>query len=121
MVLCHHRTPRRIAQGPGGVPYSIPLRLPLVGKDGGAEAESPADGGGPGVYLSGGPGPRCPLTTLGKEDEVMADGAAVCSKWDGTGCAGMPRFPLPVIWPRSPRPPLLQQRLKRHFFHMPLP
>ena len=31
-------------------------------------------------------------------------GAAVNGKWDVTRCAGMARFPLPEIWPRSTRP-----------------
>ena len=50
--------PRRSAQGTGGVPDGVPLRLPPRGKDGGTEAELPAGGGGPGKDLSGGPGPR---------------------------------------------------------------
>ena len=35
----------------------------------------------------------------------MSDGAAVHSKWDGNGCAGMARCLLPAMLTRSPIPP----------------
>ena len=120
-VLCRHRTNRRSAQGPGGVLDGGPLRLPPRGKDGGAEAECPAGGGGPGGDLSGGPGPRRTSTVMGEEDRVMADGEAVHGKGDRTGCAGMVRCPLPAIWPRAPIPPSLLRRLQHYLFHMPFP
>ena len=105
--MCHHRTPRHSAQGPGGVLDGGPLSLPSRGKDGGAEAERPAGGGGPGKDLSGGPGPRRMLTATADKDGVMADSAAIHGKWDGTGCAGMVRCPITTIWTRAPRPPSL--------------
>ena len=63
--------------------------MPLRGKDGGAEAESPTGRGGPGGDLSGSPGPRRTSNAAGNKDSGMADGAAVHSKWDGTGCEVM--------------------------------
>ena len=84
-----------------------PLYLPLIGKDVSAEAERPDGGGGPGGYLSRGPGPRIPSTATGNKYRGMDDGAAVHSKWDGTGCEGMAICPLPVIWNSAPRPPSL--------------
>ena len=50
-------TPFHRSQGPGGFPDGGPLCLPLGGKDGGAEAERPTDGGDPGGDFSGGAGP----------------------------------------------------------------
>ena len=41
----------------------------------------------------------------GDEDWGIPDIAAVHGKWDGAGCTGMARCPLPAIWPRSPIPP----------------
>ena len=51
----------------------------------------------------------------------MADSAAVNGKWDGTGCAGMARCPLPAKWPWSPIPHLLLQRLQLQFIYIPCP
>ena len=85
------------------------------------EAERPASGGGPDRDHIGGPCPRHTSTSTGDEDGGMADGAVVYGKRDRTGCAGMVICPLPEIWPRAPRPPLLLQRLQRHIFYMPRP
>ena len=74
-----------------------PLRLPLGGKDGGAEAEHHFVEEDPGGDLIGVPGPRRQSTATGNKNVGMADGAAVHNKWDGTGCAGVVRCPLPAI------------------------
>ena len=73
--------------------------------------ERPDGRGGPGVDPSGVPGPRRTSAAAGDENGVMADSVAVHSKWDRTECAGMVRYPLPGIWPISPRPPSLLRRL----------
>ena len=75
----------------------------------------------PGRDPNGGPVPRLTSTAASDKDRDMADGAAVHGKWDGTGCAGMARFPVPAIWPRPPRPPSLLRRLQHHFLHLPCP
>ena len=98
-------SPRHSAQGPEGFPDGGPLILPPRGTDSGAEEELPAGGGGPGGDHSGCPCPICTPTAMGNEYGGMADGAAVHGKQDGTGCAEMVRCPLPVIWPRAPKPP----------------
>ena len=74
------------------------------GKKSGAKAERPAGGGDPGRDLRLGPGPRRPSTVTSNEDGVVSDGVAVHSKWDGTGCEGMARCPIPVVWPKFHRP-----------------
>ena len=51
--------------------------------------------------------PRRASTTTCDKDGGMADSAAILSKRDATGCTVMDRFPLPEIFPRAPRPPLL--------------
>ena len=88
-ILSHHRTPRRIAQGPGGVPDGRLISLNPRGKDGGTEAKRPAGGGGPGKELSRGFVPRRTLTETVDKDRGIADGASVHIKWDVNGCAGM--------------------------------
>ena len=45
--LCHHRRPRRSAQGPGGVPYGGQFCLPPRVKYRGAEEKRPSGRGGP--------------------------------------------------------------------------
>ena len=104
-VLCHHMTPRRSAQGPGGVPGGGPLDLPPIRADGGLEAERPVGGGDPGGDHSGGTSPRRTSNITGGKYWGLSDSAAVHGERDRSGCAGMTRCPLPTIWPRAPRPP----------------
>ena len=59
-VLWYHRKTCHSAQGKGGVQYGWPLSLPTRGEGGGAEAERPADRGGPGGDPSECP---CPMYT----------------------------------------------------------
>ena len=87
--MCHNRTPRRITQGPGGVPDGRPLCLSLGGLDGGLATDSTAGGGGTGGDTGRGPGPTCTLTATGDKDRDLAVGAVVHSKQDGSGGAGM--------------------------------
>ena len=114
-VLCYHRTSSRSVQGTEGVYDGIPRQIYVRGEVRGDGAKrnvvDRGTGGDPGGCL-------CPSHTplaVGDEDGGMADGAAVNSKWDETGCAGMARWPLPEILPRDPRPLqvlwLLQRRL----------
>ena len=58
--------------------------------------------GGTGGDPGGCPCPSCSLLEAGDKYGGMANGVAIDSKWDGTGCAGMVRCPFPVIWSRSP-------------------
>ena len=53
--------------------------------------------------LEGFPYPSCTPLAAGDKYGGMADGAAVKSKRDRTGCAGMARCLIPAIWPRSSR------------------
>ena len=55
--------------------------------------------------IAGAPRGSHPSIATGDKDWVLPDGAAVKSKWDGAGSAGMARCRLSVLWPRSPRPP----------------
>ena len=69
--------------------------------------DRPAGGGGLGGEHSGGPNPRRMLNATHAKYGGLADSAAAHGKRYGTGCAGMAKFPLPAIWPRSLRPPPL--------------
>ena len=91
------------------------------GKDGGVEAGRPASGGGPGRDLSGSPGPRKPSTAMGNKDGGMAHSAAVHSKWYETVCAGMARFPIPVIWTRAPQTSLISVTSTTPLFRSAMP
>ena len=71
--------------------------------------------------LAGGPFQGARRLRRAKKTGGMANVAAIYSKWDRTGCVGMLRCPLTVIWPRYPRPPSLMRQLQHHFFHLPCP
>ena len=105
--LCHHRSHRRRYQGQCGVPDGGPLGLPPSGADGGSEAKRPAGRGGLGGDHCEGPTPRRALTVTCDKDGGLDDGAAKHGKRERTGYAVMARYPLLVIWIRSPRPPPL--------------
>ena len=83
--------------------------------------EHPAGRGGPVGYPRGRPYPRLMPIAVGDKYRGMADGAVVNGKWDGTGCAVMGRFSLPVIWPRYIRPPQILRWLKRRLICLPFP
>ena len=116
-VLCHHRTPHHSAQGPGRVLDSGTFRLPPNGESKGVEAERPEGRWGPDRERSGGPGLRCTSIAKGGKDGGMDYSAAVNGKWDRTGCAGMARFLLPAIWPRSLKPTILLWWMQHQFIH----
>ena len=77
----------------------------MRGEDVCAEAERLVGRGVPDGDISGISFPRHTPLEVEDKNGGMDDGAAVNDKWDGTGCTGMARYPLPEIWPRSPRPP----------------
>ena len=96
--------PRVSAQGPGAIPDGGPRGLPPGWKGGGPPAEcGQGDGVSGGVHRRG-PSGSHPSIATGDKDWGLADGAAVNSKWDGAGRAGMARYRLPELWPRAPRP-----------------
>ena len=55
------------------------------------------------------------------EGRGMDDGASVNSKRDRTGCTGLVRCHLPMIWSRSPRPTQIMWRLQQRLLQIPCP
>ena len=103
--MCYHSPSRRSAQKAGGVQEGRPCRLYARGEGRGEEAERNVVGGGTGGDPGGCPCPSRMPPAAGEKYGGMADGAAVNSKWYGTGCAGMARCPIPAIRPKSPITP----------------
>ena len=82
------------------------------GRGRGSEAECNAVGGGTGRDPRECPHLSCTPSTAGEKDGGMDDGADAHSQRDGTGCAGMARYPLPEIWPRAPTHTQILRRLQ---------
>ena len=56
------------------------------------------------VSIAGASGVFTLSIAMGDEEWGLDDSAAINSKWDGAGSAGMVRSRHPALWPRAPRP-----------------
>ena len=120
-VLCHHRKYHSSTKGPEGFQDGRPRWISKEGARRGVLAKCKAFRGGTGNKPGGYPRPSCMPLMASDKDRVMAEGASVENKRDGTGCAEMARCPLPEIWYRAPRPTQIMWRLQRRLIHMPRP